>query len=59
MGYERISNELINKYFMSGSIKEFDCKAGDLIIENTRGLHKGKPLQEGNRLIFQIEFYFY
>ena len=56
MGYNRLPDAEINKYYMEKEILEFNCKAGSLLIENTKGLHKGKRVIEGKRLIFQLEF---
>lgn len=44
-----IDNDLNNMVEITG-------KAGTLIAVDTRGLHKGKELDQGERLIFQIEF---
>jgi hypothetical protein len=38
------------------NIVEITGKAGSIIAVDTRGLHKGKELTEGERLIFQLEF---
>lgn len=38
------------------NIVEITGKAGSIIAVDTRGLHKGKELEEGERLIFQLEF---
>jgi hypothetical protein len=37
-------------------IVEITGKAGTIIIADTRGIHKGKELEKGERLIFQLEF---
>ena len=55
-GYTRISDEEIQKYFGSTNICEFHGKKGDLIIEDSRGYHKGKPVIENDRLILEIQF---
>jgi len=56
MGYSRIDDDIINKFFDNSELIEFAGKKGTLIIEDTRGLHKGKNLEEGDRLILQFEF---
>lgn len=38
------------------NIVEINGKAGSIIAVDTRGLHKGKELSQGERLIFQLEF---
>jgi hypothetical protein len=35
---------------------EIEGPRGTLVAEDTRGLHKGKQLLSGHRLIFQVEF---
>jgi hypothetical protein len=55
-GYARITDEEINQLFESEKIIEFTAKKGTILFEDTRGLHKGKPLQEGSRLMLQIQF---
>lgn len=55
-GYERISDQEIHQYFSSDKICEFLGKKGDLIIEDSRGYHKGKPVVENDRLILEIQF---
>jgi hypothetical protein len=55
-GYVRLTEDEISKNFNSNKIKTFTGKRGTLIIEDSRGLHRGfKPLSQ-NRLIFQLEF---
>lgn len=51
----RYSDELVNQYDKD-NIVEINGKAGTIIAVDTRGLHKGKELVEGDRLIFQVEF---
>lgn len=40
----------------SENVVEICGSAGTIIAADTRGIHKGKELFEGNRLIFQLEF---
>lgn len=51
----RYADELVCKHDMN-NIVEITGKAGSIIAVDTRGLHKGKELTEGERLIFQVEF---
>lgn len=51
----RYSDEFIEANAKS-EIVEIVGKAGTIIIADTRGLHKGKELENGERLIFQLEF---
>ncbi len=42
--------------FQQEDFKEIVGKRGTIIAVDTRGLHKGKPLVTGDRLILQYEF---
>ena len=55
-GYSRISDDIINKNFLESDITEIIAKKGTLLIEDSRALHKGKKLEKGNRLMFQLQF---
>jgi len=51
----RYSDEHVNQHDKE-NIVEITGKAGSIIAVDTRGLHKGKELAHGERLIFQLEF---
>lgn len=53
---QRITDEEILNHFPKDHVKEFCGKKGTILAVDTRGLHKGKPLTEGKRLLFQIQF---
>jgi hypothetical protein len=53
---ERISDEEIFQHYPRESQLEISGPQGTIIIADTAGFHKGKPLAAGNRLMFQIEF---
>lgn len=55
-GYVRLSDEEVASAFESSKFKEFTGKRGTLIVEDTRGLHKGKHCISGDRLLFQLEY---
>jgi ectoine hydroxylase-related dioxygenase (phytanoyl-CoA dioxygenase family) len=55
-GYVRLSDGEVASAFDSAKFKEFTGKRGTLIIEDTRGLHKGKHCISGDRLLFQLEY---
>lgn len=55
-GYSRLTDIEVESNYKKNEIIEFKCRGGDLLIENTRGLHKGKQLKSGSRFIFQLEF---
>lgn len=55
-GYARLQDEDIAAHYPPDKVIEFVAPRGTLIIEDTRGLHKGKPVLSGHRLIFQTQF---
>jgi ectoine hydroxylase-related dioxygenase (phytanoyl-CoA dioxygenase family) len=55
-GYARITDEEAERYYAREKFIEFIAERGTVIAEDTRGLHKGKPVLNGNRLLFQIQF---
>ena len=55
-GYARLTDQEVLSNFKSVDFKEFVGKGGTLIVEDTRGLHKGKHCISGDRLLFQLEF---
>ena len=55
-GYERISDQKIYEHYGKDNVCELTGKKGDLIIEDSRGYHKGKPVLKDDRLILEIQF---
>ena len=55
-GYIRLDDEIISKYYSKNHIKKFTANEGDLILEDTIGLHKGKQLLEGRRLMLNFQY---
>lgn len=55
-GYARLTDDEVAASFEPEQYKEFTGKRGTLIVEDTRGLHKGKHCISGDRLLFQLEF---
>ncbi len=55
-GYARLTDEEVLSVFPESSIIEFNGIRGTIIAEDTRGLHKGKHVVKGDRLIFQLEY---
>jgi hypothetical protein len=55
-GYARLMDEEVAREFDESKIIEFAAPRGTIIAEDTRGLHKGKHVEKGDRLIFQIQF---
>ncbi len=52
----RFSDEEISSLFPREDIREICGKKGTIIAVDTRGFHKGKAVEKGERLIFQLEF---
>lgn len=52
----RIQDEEISRNFQNKDILEITGPKGTIIAVDTRGLHKGKVLEKGERLILQFEF---
>ncbi len=52
----RITDEEIAQTYPAEDILELCGKKGSIIAVDTRGMHKGKSLTEGKRLLFQIQF---
>lgn len=55
-GYARLTDEEVESFYGKGAVVEFAAPRGTIIAEDTRGLHKGKHVSEGDRLIFQVQF---
>jgi ectoine hydroxylase-related dioxygenase (phytanoyl-CoA dioxygenase family) len=55
-GYERLTDEEVNKLYSNQDIVEITAKKGSLLIEDTRGLHKGKNLIKDHRFLIQVQY---
>lgn len=55
-GYVRLSDEEVAANFPAEDILTFPAPRGSIIVEDTRGLHKGVHVEEGARLILQLQF---
>lgn len=55
-GYARLQDDDVAKCFPRNRWLEVVGSRGTVILEDTRGLHKGKPVSVGDRLIFQVEY---
>jgi hypothetical protein len=55
-GYVRHSDEEVLRHYSSERLKEFNAPAGTIIMEDTRGLHKGNAVRKGDRLMLQLQF---
>jgi hypothetical protein len=52
----RLKDDEVNNFYKKEDVLELTGKTGTILAVDTRGLHKGKPLIEGERLLFQLEF---
>jgi hypothetical protein len=55
-GYTRLTDEEVASSYTADKFIEFTAPRGTVIAEDTRGLHKGKHVTKGDRLIFQMQF---
>jgi hypothetical protein len=52
----RLTDTEVEEAFGKNNMLELDGKRGTIMAVDTRGLHKGKDLVTGKRLLFQVEF---
>ncbi|KKW90551.1 phytanoyl-CoA dioxygenase family protein [Sphingobium chungbukense] len=52
----RFSDEEVFNTFGSDRFETMTGKAGEAFFENTYGIHKGQPVEDGSRLIFQVVY---
>lgn len=55
-GYVRLNDSEVHSEFSNDRFIEFNAPRGTIIAEDTRGLHKGKHVESGDRLVFQLEY---
>lgn len=55
-GYARLSDDEVRKYYDDKDFIEFNAPRGTIIAEDTSGLHKGKHVLKGDRLLLQMQF---
>jgi hypothetical protein len=55
-GYARLSDEEVIAHYGPDSEVTFAAPKGTIIVEDTRGLHKGNPVAGNARLILQLQF---
>lgn len=54
-GYARLSDEEVEAHYGTGREVQFNAPRGTIIIEDTRGLHKGNAVRGKHRLILQLQ----
>ena len=55
-GYKRLSDREVAEFFPEDSWVIPEGAEGTILLEDTRGLHKGLPLIEGHRLVLQFQY---
>ena len=55
-GYVRLSDEEVLGHYSAEREIEFVAPRGTVIVEDTRGLHKGKAVSGSSRLVLQLQF---
>jgi len=55
-GYARLTDAEVRECYPPDRLIEFTARRGTVIAEDTRGLHKGKHVDAGDRLILQLQF---
>ncbi len=55
-GYARLSDAEVVQAFAGTDVLQFCAPRGSIIIEDTRGLHKGRHVEAGDRLVLQLQF---
>lgn len=55
-GYVRLGDEEVDAAFDSNRLVRFVAPCGTVILEDTRGLHKGLHVLSGDRLMLQLQF---
>ncbi len=55
-GYARLEDNEVEQYYPRSSWKTMEGTRGKILLEDTRGLHKGIALQRDHRLMLQFEY---
>jgi hypothetical protein len=55
-GYVRLDDAEVMSSFPANAFQEFTGRRGYILAEDTRGLHKGKNVKSGDRLVFQLQY---
>jgi len=55
-GYTRLADHEVARHYSDDEIVEFLAPRGTILAEDTRGLHKGKAVRGGDRLMLQLQF---
>jgi hypothetical protein len=55
-GYVRLTDEEVEQHYGREKVVEIVAPRGTILAEDTRGLHKGRHISKGDRLMLQIQF---
>jgi hypothetical protein len=55
-GYSRLTDMEVETQYQKNRFIEFAAPRGTILAEDTRGLHKGKHVFKGDRLMLQIQY---
>lgn len=55
-GYVRLEDEDVAEFYPRTTWKSMEAPAGSILLEDTRGLHKGIALKKDHRLMLQFEY---
>jgi ectoine hydroxylase-related dioxygenase (phytanoyl-CoA dioxygenase family) len=55
-GYARLTDDEVLDHFGRDALVEFCAPRGTVILEDTRGLHKGRHVTGSPRLVLQLQF---
>jgi Phytanoyl-CoA dioxygenase (PhyH) len=55
-GYKRLTDQEVHGVYGANNCLEFSAPRGSIIVEDTRGLHKGANVRGEPRLVLQLQF---
>jgi hypothetical protein len=55
-GYARMSDDYVRSAFPEEAWKTISGSRGTILVEDTRGIHKGLPVLEDHRLVLQFQY---
>lgn len=55
-GYSRLEDDDVARFYPKETWKSMEAPAGSILLEDTRGLHKGISLKKNHRLMLQFEY---
>lgn len=55
-GYARMDDDDVRAFFPEETWAIIGGRRGTILIEDTRGIHKGLPVMEGHRLVLQFQY---